>query len=178
MISLFFRKTCTRKLVQKWTRLFEISNLKYLKSHIKLNSSCITKFRKKILSLPRAFFSLAVARHARRAGKLRSLSDGQWALVLCFFFALLPPLLQTRGRVSAPNSSVDSQKHNKFCPLNFSNHWKLFFQSLEKLARIFQPLEKSFPIIGKFPGARGGSDAGPGLAGCPRCCQMHRAFAI
>ncbi len=41
-------------------------------------------------------------------------------------------------------------------PKIFSNHWKTherFFQSLEKSARIFQPLEKYFPIIGKpaFP---------------------------
>jgi hypothetical protein len=35
-------------------------------------------------------------------------------------------------------------------PRNFSNHWKLFFQSLENSGQIFQPLEKSFPIIGKF----------------------------
>ena len=34
----------------------------------------------------------------------------------------------------------------------FSNHWKKTFQSLEKTAKIFQPLEKNFPIIGKlFP---------------------------
>ena len=34
----------------------------------------------------------------------------------------------------------------------FSNHWKtseIFFQSLEKNGKIFQPLEKNFPIIGK-----------------------------
>ncbi len=41
-------------------------------------------------------------------------------------------------------------------PKIFSNRWKTrekFFQSLEKPARIFQPLEKYFPIIGKpaFP---------------------------
>ncbi len=37
-------------------------------------------------------------------------------------------------------------------PKIFSNRWKTaekFFQSLEKPARIFQPLEKYFPIIGK-----------------------------
>ena len=37
-------------------------------------------------------------------------------------------------------------------PKKFSNRWKTaenFFQSLEKPARIFQPLEKYFPIIGK-----------------------------
>ena len=37
-------------------------------------------------------------------------------------------------------------------PKNFSNHWKTvgkFFQSLEEPPRIFQPLEKSFPTIGK-----------------------------
>ena len=47
-----------------------------------------------------------------------------------------------------------------FCPFVsrkrpeiFSNHWKTaekFFQSLEKMAKIFQPLEKNFPIIGKL----------------------------
>jgi hypothetical protein len=38
-------------------------------------------------------------------------------------------------------------------PKYFSNHWKTaenFFQSLEKSAQIFQPLENIFPIIGKI----------------------------
>ncbi len=43
--------------------------------------------------------------------------------------------------------------------MGFSNHWKTFFQSLEKPGKffpiigkfrpVFQPLEKKFPIIGK-----------------------------
>ncbi|MBR4251296.1 MAG: hypothetical protein IKQ15_03215 [Kiritimatiellae bacterium] len=40
----------------------------------------------------------------------------------------------------------------------FSNHWKNaenFFQSLEKTGRFFQPLEKSFPIVGKFRARKG-----------------------
>ncbi|MBR4189769.1 MAG: hypothetical protein IKQ55_07390 [Kiritimatiellae bacterium] len=43
------------------------------------------------------------------------------------------------------------------CPKIFSNHWKnreKFFQSLEKSAQIFQPLEKKFPIIGKIRAGR------------------------
>jgi hypothetical protein len=51
----------------------------------------------------------------------------------------------------------------------FSNHWKTpenFFQSLEKLADFFQPLEKNFPIIGKlFRWPRGGRREAGGPAG-------------
>jgi hypothetical protein len=64
----------------------------------------------------------------------------------------------------------------------FSNHWKKrekFFQSLEnsgnffpivgKTGGIFQPLEKSFPIIGKFSGVADGGHRGkkgpPGRVG-------------
>ena len=39
----------------------------------------------------------------------------------------------------------------------FSIHWKTaekFFQSLEKSAEVFQPLEKNLPIIGKLFPAR------------------------
>jgi hypothetical protein len=48
----------------------------------------------------------------------------------------------------------------RFARKKFSNHWKTaekFFQSLEKIGRIFQPLEKYFPIIGKPGGGRRGA---------------------
>ena len=52
----------------------------------------------------------------------------------------------------------------------FSNRWKTgenFFQSLEKMAQVFQPLENIFPIIGKFPrgGGASGLEGNPGQKG-------------
>jgi hypothetical protein len=47
----------------------------------------------------------------------------------------------------------------------FSNRWKTrekFFQSLEKIGGFFQPLEKKFPIIGKFGAGRVGTRLAPG----------------
>jgi hypothetical protein len=55
----------------------------------------------------------------------------------------------------------------------FSNHWKTaekFFQSLEKPAGIFQPLEKKFPIIGKSAGGRGARGGGAAGAAFPETC--------
>ena len=55
--------------------------------------------------------------------------------------------------VFAPMARLFRPMSPGLVPKNFSNHWKTgekFFQSLEKIGGIFQPLEKSFPIIGKL----------------------------
>jgi hypothetical protein len=61
-----------------------------------------------------------------------------------FAFFASPPLRSLRCPLRSPCASL--------APKIFSNHWKTaekFFQSLEKPAGIFQPLETFFPIIGK-----------------------------
>ena len=65
-------------------------------------------------------------------------------------FTLSP--FQPRRRRSQSGSSPANPK--------FSNDWKIFFQWLEKMAQIFQRLEKffgSFPMIGKIFGSVSGN---------------------
>ena len=55
--------------------------------------------------------------------------------------------------VFAPMARLFRPMSPGLVPKIFSNHWKTgekFFQSLEKIGGIFQPLEKSFPIIGQL----------------------------